>query len=138
MQHLWGFPGNSADKESACNAEDPGSIPGLRRSARDGIAQLFLSFPGGSAGEECACNAGDPGFIPGLGRSPREENGYPLQYSGLEKPWGRKESDTTERLSLSFFTITEWNFRGRERKMLRIHCAILNHYFINFTKRTLL
>ena len=27
------FPGSSAGKESACNAEDPGSIPGLGRSS---------------------------------------------------------------------------------------------------------
>ena len=27
-----GFPGGSEGKESACNARDPGSIPGLRRS----------------------------------------------------------------------------------------------------------
>ena len=27
---------------------------------------------------------GDLGLIPGLGRSPGEEEGYPLQYSGLE------------------------------------------------------
>ena len=62
-----------------------------------------------------ACNAGDPGSIPGWGRSPGEDNGNPLQYSCLEKPmdrqrslvgyspWGRKESDTTERLHLLFF-----------------------------------
>ena len=36
------------------------------------------------AGKESDCNAGDLGSIPGLGRSPGEENGYPLQYSGLE------------------------------------------------------
>ena len=41
-------------------------------------------FPGGSAGKESACNVGDLGSIPGLGRSSREENGYPLQYFGLE------------------------------------------------------
>ena len=47
--------------------------------------------------------------MPGLGRSPREGKGYPLQYSGLENstdyiysPWGRKELETTEQLSLSF------------------------------------
>ena len=47
-------------------------------------------------------------MIPGLGRSAGEGIGYPLQYSGLENsmdciwgPWGRKESDMTERLSLS-------------------------------------
>ena len=31
-----GFPGNSAGKESACNAGDPGSIPGLGRSPGGG------------------------------------------------------------------------------------------------------
>ena len=29
---LIGFPGSSDDKQSACNAGDPGSIPGLERS----------------------------------------------------------------------------------------------------------
>ena len=32
-----GFPGNSAGKESACNAGNPGSIPDSRRSLGDGI-----------------------------------------------------------------------------------------------------
>ena len=27
--HIWGFLGRSVGKESACNARDPGSIPGL-------------------------------------------------------------------------------------------------------------
>ena len=31
-----GFPGSSAGKESACNAEDPSSIPGLGRSPGEG------------------------------------------------------------------------------------------------------
>ena len=31
-----GFPGDSACKESACNAGDLGSIPGLGRSPREG------------------------------------------------------------------------------------------------------
>ena len=44
-----------------------------------------MGFPGGSAGKESACNAGDLDSIPGIGRSPEEGNGYPLQYSGLEK-----------------------------------------------------
>ena len=29
---IWDFPGGSDGKESACNAGDPGSVPGLRRS----------------------------------------------------------------------------------------------------------
>ena len=73
-----------------------------------GRVVVFASgFPGGSAGKESACKAGDLGSIPGLGRSPGEGKGYPLQYSGLENsmdlynPWGRKELDTTERLSLT-------------------------------------
>ena len=32
-----GFPGSSADKESACNAGIPSLIPGLGRSAGEGI-----------------------------------------------------------------------------------------------------
>ena len=32
-----GFPDSSADKESSCNAGDPGSIPGLGRSSGEGI-----------------------------------------------------------------------------------------------------
>ena len=32
-----GFPGGSVEKESACNARDPSSIPGLERSAGKGI-----------------------------------------------------------------------------------------------------
>ena len=32
-----GFPGGSAGEESTCNVGDPGSIPGLGRSAGDGI-----------------------------------------------------------------------------------------------------
>ena len=32
----WGFPQNSVGKESACNAGDPGSIPGLGRSPGEG------------------------------------------------------------------------------------------------------
>ena len=42
-------------------------------------------FPGGSDGTESTCNVGHLGSIPGLGRSPGEGNGFPLQYSGLEK-----------------------------------------------------
>ena len=49
-------------------------------------------FSGGSEGRESACNAGDLGLISGLGRSPEEENGYPLQYSGLENSMDRRAS----------------------------------------------
>jgi len=50
----------------------------------------------------------DLGSLPRLGRSPGEGNGYPLQCSGLENsmdcisPLSHKDSDTSERLSLSF------------------------------------
>ena len=55
------------------------------------------------------------GLIPGLRSTPGVGNGNPLQYSCLENPshgqrslvdyspWSRKESDTTERLTLSHF-----------------------------------
>jgi len=60
------------------------------------------------ASKESACNVGDLGSNPGLGRFPGEGKGHPLRYFGLENsrtglysPWGRKESDVTERLLLS-------------------------------------
>ena len=34
--YIWSFPGGSEDKASACNAGDPGSILGLRRSPGEG------------------------------------------------------------------------------------------------------
>ena len=83
-----GFPDSSVSKESACSAGDPGSIPGSGRFPwrRDRLPiSVFLGFPCGSAGKESTCNARDLGLIPGLGRSPGKGNGYPLQYSSLEK-----------------------------------------------------
>ena len=73
-----------------------------------------MGFPGGSVVKDPPVNAGDTrdaGWIPGSGGSPAAGNGNPLQYSCLENPhgqrslvgyspWGRKESDMTERLSV--------------------------------------
>ena len=69
-----------------------------------------MGFPAGSDSKESACKAGDLSSIPGLGRFPGEGQGNPLQYSCQKNPhgqrslagyspWGRKESDTAERLS---------------------------------------
>ena len=81
------FPRGSDGKESACNAGDMGSIPGLGRFPwrSDRLpTPVFLGFPCGSIGKEVDCNAGDLGLIPGLGRSFGKWKGYPLQYSGLD------------------------------------------------------
>ena len=60
----------------------------------------FVVTYGSSDGKESACNVADLGSIPGSGRSPGEGNGNPLRYSCLEnsmnRPWGCKESDTSE------------------------------------------
>ena len=39
-----GFPGDSDGKESARNARDPGSIPGLGRSLAEGNGYLLQYF----------------------------------------------------------------------------------------------
>ena len=62
---------SSVGKESACNAGDPGSIPGSGRLEdtlrRDRLpTPLFLGFTCGSAGKEFVHNVGDLGLIPGL------------------------------------------------------------------------
>ena len=43
MPVFLGFPGGSAGKESVCNTEDLGSIPGLERSPGEGYP---LQYPG--------------------------------------------------------------------------------------------
>ena len=76
-------------------------------------------FPGGSDGKESAYNREDPGLIPGSGRFPREGNANPSIAKGMAtlvflpgeshgqrsqagySPWGRKESDTTDQVTLS-------------------------------------
>ena len=87
----------------------PSSIPGLGRSPVEGIGYP-LQYSWASFVVQLVKNPPvmqvDLGSIPGLGRSRGEGKGYPLQYSGLDNsmdysPWGRKELDTTEPLSLS-------------------------------------
>ena len=69
-------------------------------------------FPGGSEGKESACKAGDLSSIPRSGRFPWRRDWQPtLIFLPRESHgqrslvgyslWGRKESDTTERLTLS-------------------------------------
>ena len=65
-----GFPGSSVGKESTCDAEDLGSIPGLGRSPGEG-----------------------KGY-------PLQYSGWPKEFHGLYSPYSLKESDTTEQLSL--------------------------------------
>ena len=69
---LLGLPGGSADKASACNGEDLGSIPGLGKSH------------GGRHG-----NSLQYSYLENPHRQ-RSLAGY--------SPWGHKESDTTEQL----------------------------------------
>ena len=49
-----------------------------------------LGLPCSSVSKEFPCSAGDLGSIPGSEKSPGEENGYPLQYSGLENSVDRE------------------------------------------------
>ena len=79
------------------------------------IVDYFLNtIPGGSEVKGSACNAEDLDSILGSGRSPGEGNGNTLQYSCLEnpmdRPWGCKESDMTEQLTLSLSNISIYVF----------------------------
>ena len=82
-----GVPDSSVGKESACNAGDPGLIPGSGKSTGKEIGyplQYSWASLVAQLVKESACNAGDLRSIPGLGRPPGEGKGYRLQYSGLE------------------------------------------------------
>ena len=72
---------------------------------------LVGGFSGGSDGKESSCNAGDLGLIPGSGRSPGKKEQLPTpvflpgEFHGQRSlvgysPWGHKELDITEQLSM--------------------------------------
>ena len=106
-----GFPGSSAGKESACNAGDPRSIPGLGRSPGEGIGcPLQDSWASLVAQRIIHLQCGRPGFDPWVGKIPWRRSWQPSLYSCLENPygqsclvgyhpWGHKGLDTTEQLS---------------------------------------
>ena len=114
---LQGFPGSSIGKESACNAGDPGLIPGLERSRVEGLGYPLQYSWASLVGQAIknGCNVQDLGLIPGLGRSPAGGHRNPLQYSCLKNPQGQrrlvgcnprghKVSHMTERLSTAHST----------------------------------
>ena len=68
---LLGFPGSSIGKESACNAGDPGSIPGSGRSLGEGIGypfQFILGLPRWLSWYRICLQCGRPGFDPWVGK----------------------------------------------------------------------
>ena len=90
-----GFPDSSVGKESACNAGDPGSIPGSERSAGEGISYLLQHSWGSLVAQlvkRIWPHCSTPGLIPELGRSSGEGKSYPFQefWPGLYSPWGRR------------------------------------------------
>ena len=82
-----GFPDSSVGKESACNAGDPSFIPGLGKSAGEGIGYP-LQYSWASLVAQLVKNppAMQETWVRSLGweDSPGEGKGYSLQYSGLE------------------------------------------------------
>ena len=77
------------------------------------IIDTYQGFPCGSDGKESACNPGNPGSISGLGRSPGGRKWQstsiflPGEFHGQRSlvdysPWGCKQSDTTEWLTLAY------------------------------------
>ena len=104
----FGFPHSSFGKESTCNAWDPGSIPRSGRSAGKGIDPLQYSWASLVAQLVKNLPAMQETWIRSLGWEDPLEKGKDAHSSipawripWTVDPWGRKESDTTERLSLS-------------------------------------
>ena len=93
-----GFPDSSVGKESACNAGEGIGYP-LQYLWVSLVVQLVKNLP----------EMRENGFDPWLGKIPwRRERlptpvFWPREFHGLCSPWGYKESDTTEQLSLTHF-----------------------------------
>ena len=103
--YLGCFHDTSVGKESTYNAGDPGSIPGSRRSAGEGIGYP-LQYSWAFLVAQLCLQCGRPGFNPWIGKIPwgRERLPtpvfWPREFHGLYSPWGCKESDMTETFTL--------------------------------------
>ena len=104
------FPTRSVGKESAHNSGDPSSIPGLGRSAGEGIGYP-LQYSWASLVAQLVKNppAMQETWVQSLGWELPLEKGKATHSSILAwripwtvRSWGRKELDTTEQLSLHF------------------------------------
>ena len=101
---LLGLPDSSAGKESACNAEDPSSIPGSGRSTGEGIGYP-LQYSWVSLVAQLVKNPPTmwETWVQSLGwEYPHRRERlptpvfWPREFRGLYSPWGCKELDTTE------------------------------------------
>ena len=113
------FPHSSVGKESICNAGDLGSIPGLVRSLGDEIgyllpyswtslvAQLVKNPP--AMWETWVWFLG--GKIPWRRERLSSSVFWPGEFHALHSPWGCKELDMTEWLSLHFTWIPQCAFQ---------------------------
>ena len=80
----------------------------------------MFGLPGSLAGKKSACSVGDLGSIPGL-KDPLEKGkathssilAWRIPWTVLYSPWGHKESDMTEQLSLSL-----WNMLTARRELV--------------------
>ena len=105
-----GFPGSSAGKESACNAKDPGSIPGSGSSTGEGIGYP-LQYSWAFLVAQLVKNPPAMTWVQSLGWEDPLDKGkttpvfWPEEFDGLYNPWDLKESDMTEQLSLHFTSI---------------------------------
>ena len=108
-----GFPCGSAGKESACNAGDLGSIPRLERSPGK-VKGYPLQYSWASLVAQLVKNlpAMQGTWVWSLDWDDTLEKGKAMHSSILawripqtipSSPWGHKESDTTEPLSLSSY-----------------------------------
>ena len=94
------------------------------------MSSLLIGLPWWLRGKASVCNVGDPGLSPGSGSSPGEGNANPLQYSCLEdpmgyNPWGRKDSDTTERLHFHFSLFNRYITSCCKLKRVYSFCPLL-------------
>ena len=100
-----GFPDSSVGKDTTCNSGDPGSNPGSGRSTGEGIGYplqyYWASLVSQLVKNPPAMQDTWVGKIPWRRKRLPTPVFWPGEVHGLYSPWGLKESDTTERLSLS-------------------------------------
>ena len=111
--YVQGFPHSSVGKESACNAGDLSLIPGSGRSCGEEIGYP-LQYSWASLVAQLVRNLPSMWgtWVWSLGwEDPRRRTRlptpvfWPREFHGLYSPWGHKELDKTEQLSLHSYVL---------------------------------
>ena len=108
IDSILSFPGGSAGKESACNAIDLGSVPGLGRSPGEGNG-----YPLQYSGQESSMDS----IVHGIAKGPTGLSGFHFHFQDILRQWNferwKQRSDMSQRHASSLIPL--WKLQNHAK-----------------------